>query len=272
MNTHLIGKVCIRYPELPSTNDHALQMLEAAQPAGGAASGPSANAKPTPAEGTVIRADTQSAGRGQYGSRWQSAPGQNLLLSVILYPTCLAAGQQFALSMMAALAVRDAAHWALGPMPHAQPLLKWPNDLYFGTRKAGGMLIQNAWQGSRLHSSVVGIGLNVNQTDFDADLPNPTSLARVAGHSFDLDSLAERLFECLDQRYAQLRQGHCSALQQEYETHLLGYRQEMRYRCSDGQEITGQVLGVSTDGRLRMQVGDGQERLFSLKEVSPLWD
>lgn len=277
MNTRFIGKVYLRFDELPSTNDYALALLDA--PAVGSVSysdktdqwphNPYSNTKP--AEGTVVRAASQSAGRGQFGSQWQSQPGQNLLLSIILYPVWLEATSQFYLSMAVALAVREAAE---GSMPNTQPphfQIKWPNDLYIGSRKAAGILIQNALSGYRLQSSVVGIGLNVNQLDFDPSLPNPTSLAAVSGQYFDLDTVAERLLECLEYRYEQLRSGHRAALRSEYEHSLLGFEKMARYARPDGTELEGIVRGVTEEGRLRIERVGGEEETFGMKEVSPVF-
>ena len=119
-NTLFIGKVYHRFNELPSTNDWAAALL----------------AKSTPPEGTVVRADTQTAGRDQFGSKWVSNPGENLLLSVILYPNWLLIKDQFYLSMAIALALYDMTG-------DAGATVKWPNDLYLGNHKAAGILIQN---------------------------------------------------------------------------------------------------------------------------------
>lgn len=274
MNTRLIGKVYLRFDELPSTNDYALALLDAqAMPSFFPQNAPPALRSNTkPAEGTVVRAANQSAGRGQMGSRWQSAPGQNLLLSIILCPDWLEAAQQFYLSMAVALAVREAADGSAPPAAHRLPsAVKWPNDLYFGTQKAGGILIQNAIAGSRLQSSVVGIGLNVNQLEFDPTLLNPTSLAAVFEKKFDLDEVADRLLECLDYRYEQLRQGYRTALKVEYERSLLGFERTARYARANGAEFEGVVRGVTEEGRLRIETKTGVEETFGLKEVSPMW-
>lgn len=284
MNTRFIGKVYLRFDELPSTNDYALALLDA--PAVGSVfpsdktgqwhHNPYSNTKPS--EGTVVRAASQSAGRGQFGSQWQSKPGQNLLLSIILYPVWLEAASQFYLSMAVSLAVREAAEGSMANgqqgMSDTQPPrfeIKWPNDLYIGSRKSAGILIQNALAGNRLQSSVVGIGLNVNQLDFDPSLPNPTSLAAVFGQNFDLDNVAERLLECLEHRYEQLRSGHRAALRSEYEHSLLGFGKMARYARPDGTELEGTVRGVTKEGRLRIERVGGEEETFGMKEVSPVF-
>lgn len=243
-NTLFIGKVYHRFDELPSTNDWAAELL----------------AKSKPPEGTVVGADSQSAGRGQFGSRWESAAGQNLTLSVILYPDWLEAHAQFYLSMAVALSLRDTVHGAWCTV-------KWPNDLYLGNRKAAGILIQNALSGQYLQSSVVGIGLNVNQIQFDPALPNPTSLALFFGKKFDLDEVAGRLFECLERRYLQLKSGHRAVIKAEYEQSLFRIGLSSNFiRTNDNSQFKGIIQGVTEAGRLRVETESGEET-FEVKEI-----
>ncbi len=252
-NTLFTGKVYHRFDELKSTNDYAAELI----------------AKSTPPEGTVVRADSQSAGRGQFGSRWESAAGKNLTFSIIFYPNWLEIGAGFYLGMAIALALRDTVHRLPPPVsrPPSTVKIKWPNDLYLGDRKAGGILIQNALSGQFLQSSVVGIGLNVNQLEFDPSIPNPTSLALAFGHNFDLEALSDTLLECLEQRYLQLKAGHRTELKAEYEGYLYRSGVPSRYARADGSEFTGTIRGVGVDGRLRVENESGREEVFDLKEI-----
>ena len=259
-NTLFIGKVYLRFDELPSTNDHAAELLVSAGP-----SAALAYTKSKPVEGTVIRADSQSAGRGQFGSRWESAAGKNLTFSVILYPSWLEIGAQFTLSMAVALAVHDAVSSLVGSDLPVR--IKWPNDLYTDGRKTAGILIQNGLAGTSIQSSIVGIGLNVNQLNFDPSLPNPTSLALSSGRTFDLDQIADFLFECLEQRYLQLKAGQAVQIRSAYESLL--YRRGVETDFTDtatGVDFTGIVLGVTAAGQLRVLTEQG-ERTFGVKEI-----
>jgi len=280
-NTLFIGKVYHRFDELPSTNDWAAKIVAQGSPpnlplegAGGGA------AKTKPPEGTVVRAANQTAGRGQLGSHWHSSPGENLLLSVILYPTWLEVQAQFYLSMAVALGVRDVigslGHSSLGlsslghsSLGHSSlgHSIKWPNDLYIGSKKTAGILIQNALSGSNLQTAIVGIGLNVNQLEFSADLPNATSMARVLGQKFDLEKVAERLFEFLERRYLQLKAGHRTAIKAEYEENLWRRGLASRFvRSADGLGFEGVILGVTERGLLRVEMGEGVEE-YEVKEL-----
>ena len=145
--------------------------------------------------------------------------------------------------------------------------VKWPNDLYLGDRKAAGILIQNSLSGQFLQSAIVGIGLNVNQIEFDPALPNPTSLALAFGQRFDLDSVAERLFECLEKRYLQLKSGRRAAIKTEYEQSLFRLGKPAQFmRSADGSEFTGIIRGVTDTGHLRVEI-EGKEENFEVKQL-----
>lgn len=258
-NTLFVGKVYHRFDELPSTNDWAAQIIALGQ------NTIATNATKTkPPEGTVVRAANQTAGRGQLGSSWHSSAGENLLLSIIFYPTWLDIRGQFQLSMAVALALQD-----LGKLlvPEAQFQVKWPNDLYLNGRKTAGILIQNAVSGTSLQSAIVGIGLNVNQVSFSEDAPNATSLALALGHALDLDFVAENLFACVEQRYLQLKAGQKSAIKAAYESGLWKRGVPSLFiRNSDQLEFEGVISGVTDQGLLQVETNLGAQT-FDLKEL-----
>ncbi|NUO01486.1 MAG: biotin--[acetyl-CoA-carboxylase] ligase [Saprospiraceae bacterium] len=247
-NTLFIGKVLLEFPALPSTNLFALELLS----------------KSKPTEGTVISASDQTDGRGQIGSKWLGEPGKNIALSIILYPFFLKATRQFSLSQAIALAVRDWAQEILEKKIH----LKWPNDLYIGHRKAGGILIQNSILGQTLQSSVVGIGINVNQKNFDESLPNPTSFCIESnGLEFDLEMLKDRLYQHIEQRYLQLKNGQMDALAAAYHECLYGLGVNLGFERQDGSVFRGVITGTTPSGLLCIRDEYGTEAAFDLKAV-----
>jgi len=268
-NTLFVGKVYHRFDELPSTNDWAAKLVARIEDAS-SLNIENEPAKTKPPEGTVVRAANQTAGRGQLGSLWHSAPEENLLISIIFYPTWLEVQAQFYLSMAVALGLNDVigslgysslGHSSLG---HS---IKWPNDLYLGNKKTAGILIQNVLSGPSLQSSIVGIGLNVNQMNFPPELPHATSLALAGGQKLDLNLVAERLFECLERRYLQLKAGHLGAIQQEYEDQLWRLGEHSRFvRSSTDAEFEGIILGVTARGLLRLETVTGMEE-FEVKQL-----
>ena len=126
--------------------------------------------------GDIVWAERQTAGRGQRGHTWTSAEGENLTFSVVVCPLFLPVGEQFLLSEAVALALTDTFAQA-----GIETRIKWTNDIYAGDRKLVGILIEHSYSGPTLDRTVVGIGINVNQTQFDPALPNPVSMAAAAG-------------------------------------------------------------------------------------------
>lgn len=196
----IIGYPFTQLIRVDSTNNYAMTMAKAG----------------TAAHGHAWFAHEQTAGKGQRGKVWTSEPGQNIALSVLLDTSSLAVSAQFHLSMAVSLAVHDFySHYALDDTK-----IKWPNDIYWRDRKAGGILIENLIHGNIWQWAVAGIGINVNQTAFDPAVRNPVSLKQITGKSFDAAALAQELCSFLEQRFAQLHDNETAALLEEYNTHL----------------------------------------------------
>ena len=246
--TLFTGQQLIWLPACASTNSEAQQLLR----------------ENRASEGCTVITDDQFAGRGQRGNTWLAAPGENLTLSIIWLPTFLEASQQFLLSQAVALGVHDWAGALLGPSDQLR--LKWPNDLYFGTQKFGGILIENSLSGAKIQSSIVGIGLNVNQRHFA--VPTATSLGVLTGRHFQREVLAARLLECLERRYLQLRAGRIRELRRDYLFALYRYQERHEYEVA-GRRVRGQIVGVEPDGRLALLIGDEVQH-FGLQEVKYL--
>lgn len=243
-----VGANHIALHSIDSTNNYAKNLL---------------SAQKVP-EGTLITAAEQTAGRGQAGSRWQTEPGLNLTASYILYPTFLSADRQFFLSMAVSLAVRELCE----EMVNDEVRIKWPNDIYHNGRKLAGILIENTISGSQLSSSIIGIGLNVNQVEFDPALPNPASLRTVTSQEQNLQRITERLSSYLEKYYLQLRSLHFNFLDKAYMVNLYQYNKTALYR-KDGQEFRGEIVGVTKEGKLIIESG-GKQWKFGLKEVEYL--
>jgi BirA family biotin operon repressor/biotin-[acetyl-CoA-carboxylase] ligase len=246
-NTLFVGKVLLEFPELSSTNQYALELI----------------AKSNPSEGTVISTAHQSAGRGQIGSTWESEPGCNITMSVIFFPTFLLPQQQFNLTKAFSLAVRDflAAH-----LPKS-PAIKWPNDIYVGAEKITGILLQNAIGRGVIQSCIAGFGVNVNQTRFSPELPNPTSLKLQTGRAYHLPSLIQQLCEHLEFRYLQLKREDWSSLHEDYLCHLYGWQEIRTFQMPDGGRFRGRICGVDASGQLLIEREKGAVQAFSLKEI-----
>ncbi|MBQ5836990.1 MAG: biotin--[Alistipes sp.] len=131
-------------------------------------------------EGDVVWADFQTAGRGQRGHIWHSKRGENLTFSVVLEPTFLPIAEQFSVSEVVALSLVDMlSEYGIGAR------IKWTNDIYVGDKKLVGILIEHSLAPTTLRRTIAGIGININQTEFDASLPNPVSMAQLLGRELD---------------------------------------------------------------------------------------
>lgn len=232
MQTLFTGRNIINLYEVDSTNAYAQNLVKTG----------------TPAEGTVIIAEHQAQGRGQRGTAWQTEPGKNLTCSIILKPGFLAPRDTFMLNKMASLAVFD----FLSYYPVADISVKWPNDVYVYGKKIAGILIENTWRESILAWSIVGIGININQTafgEFDA-----TSLKAATGNDYDIDDCLQQLCKCLEARYLQLRSDR-NNIDREYKENLFGLGEKRRFMVNN-REITGMIKGVNRAGELVLETGE----------------
>jgi len=212
------------------------------------------------AEGTTFVTSHQTGGRGQRGNTWQSGKGDNLTFSVLLRPRFLAAMDQFRLNMAIALGIVD----ALDTILPGDLALKWPNDILVGSRKVGGVLIENQSQGQQLSASVVGIGLNVNQPDIP--VRGAGSLIQVVDRELDLNDLYQLLLTHLEVRYTDLRAGGFELLHAQYLERLYRYQVLQEFE-SGGRKFQGTIVDVDESGRLCVDA-NGEVKKYSLKEIS----
>ncbi len=239
-NTLFVGKKVFFLPTCHSTNDKLLDL---------------ANDTNVP-EGSVVITHHQTAGRGQRGNTWEAEAGQNLTFSLLFKPTFLTASQQFGLNMAVAIACYRLLHKYLSSLVS----VKWPNDLYFGDMKIGGILIENSVKGIYLSQSVVGIGINVNQIRFSH--PRAVSLRAIEEKEYDLQKLLNELLEGLEATYLLLKAGSLETLRQEYLQYLYGFKKIRLFRI--GEEVAeGIIRGVDETGKLQVEI-DHRVRSFWL--------
>lgn len=240
-NTLFTGQSLLYVPECHSTNAEALTLLQNSQHV---------------AEGTVIITDNQTAGRGQRGNTWESEPGKNLTFSIILKPVFLHPKDQFKLNMAVSLGLYD---YLTAQVKDVK--IKWPNDMMIGSQKACGMLIENQLSGSHIQSTIVGIGLNVNQERFS--LPTPTSMATKKGQPFVLNDVLAELLQWIEGRYLQLRAN--IDLKEEYVAALYAVGEKRSFK-SGGEVFEGIISGINSAGLLEIQIAESK-RYFDLKQV-----
>lgn len=217
------------------------------------------NGKP---EGYAVAAFYQEQGRGQRGNSWESEDGKNLTFSLLLRPTFLRVEEQFLLSKVVALSICD---WI---KPHGETAtIKWPNDIYVGDKKVAGILIENSFSSQVLDLSVVGIGLNLNQTNFSTDIPNPTSMMLLTNKQFRPEIVLSELVASIQARYYQLKHGQKELLPEDYLKSLYKFQHYFNYSSSEGK-FKAKIIGVQPTGKLILETDEGQQLSFGFKEVS----
>ena len=244
----------IELQSIDSTNNYARQQIHA-----GLAQ-----------QGMAIFAHQQLAGKGQRGKVWATEKGVNIIMSLLLKPQPLQITQQFQLSACVAVALQDFFMKYAGD----DSKIKWPNDLYWQDRKAGGVLVESII-GSRepivigsgagnWEWSIVGIGININQTSFPDDLPNPVSLKQITGKSFNPLELAKELCLVFNKRFTELIEDGFENIYNSYLAHLYKRMATVKLK-RDNIVFEAMIEGVSPSGKLITQHAIQEE--FNFGEV-----
>lgn len=213
----------------------------------------------------VVTADFQTSGKGQGKNVWQSEDGKNLLFSIALDMSFLKAECQFLLTQMVSVAMIDVLKKYL---PEGNLFVKWPNDIYFNDKKIAGILIKNEIKGMMLGTSIIGIGLNVNQTDFDECLPNPISMKMITGNDYDLGIILNDICNELRAMSHELSDNaRCSLLTaHRYTDKLFRYKEWSLYE-HEGVVKEMMIVGYDRFGRLVLKEKNDREVVCDLKEI-----
>ncbi len=208
--------------------------------------------------GTAVFAHQQLAGKGQRGKAWVVEKDSGIALSLLIKPGFLGIGQQFQLSAAVAVAVEAFFRKYAGD----ETSIKWPNDLYWQDRKAGGILIENIISGSGTWEwAIVGIGININQTRFPPELPNPVSLKQITGKQFDPVQLARELCLELNASWHQLETTGFPGIYASYCSHLYKSGQLVKFK-KETRVFEALVKNVTPEGRLLLQHATEEEYNF----------
>lgn len=215
---------------------------------------------------TVVVAQKQLEGRGQMGTIWVSEEGKNLTFSLLKTVNELPVIEQFGLNIIMSLAVYD----ALNRLNVPDLRVKWPNDILSGSTKICGILIENMLSGRNIQSSIVGIGLNVNQMQF-GELPNVSSLKLILGQTFDLDELLVSIVESIKKRYVASEGKSIDQLKTEYEDVLFRKDKPSTFKNQKDEMFMGFIKGISQQGKLLVTLEDNVLKEFGLKEIKLLY-
>ncbi len=253
----ILGEPLIELSSIDSTNIYAISQIM----------------EDKAVSGSCYRADFQTHGKGQQGKVWDSEKGENLLCSYVLSLSSLKKAKelaetgtlsnQFGLSVAVSLAVSD----FFSALAGEETKIKWPNDLYWRDRKAGGILIENKIRGTEWTWSIMGIGININQTQFNTAQGRPVSLKQITGKSFEINKLLHQLSSALTNRVNEWLLGQFETMLAEYNERLFMKGQEVKFK-SNHIHFLAEVVGVNKEGKLL--VNNGIEQSYNFGEI--IWE
>ena len=217
--------------------------------------------------GCVVVACRQTAGKGMGSNTWESEGGKNLTFSIAFDMCFLPAAMQFELSKAVPLGIIKALKETV---PEKSFEIKWPNDIYCENHKVGGILINSTIKGTMIGTSIVGIGLNINQLNFQNWPTHPASLRNLTGKTYDLEPLLQSICQHLEEETERLkcccRKNDFSAINDDYLKHLFRYHTWADYETSEGLKRLF-MEGIDEFGRLLVSNGDGKISVFDIKEI-----
>ena len=243
MNTLIIGHKIIRLDNVNSTNSFLSENLNDS----------------SFFEGVVVVANAQTQGRGQGENLWHSNSGDNLLFSVLLQPKCDLIYQFYLNQFIAVSICQSLKQFGLDCQ------IKWPNDILVNKKKIAGILIENKIQGRMLHSSIAGVGLNVNQSDFSDQLINPTSMKLLLKDSIDINQVLETLIVQLEKHYFQFKRNELNVINENYQS-LLFKRNEKAYFIIKGKRVETIIREVNKQGEIVLEI-DNELKSFSNSQI-----
>lgn len=247
--TFFVGKNVFFLPSCHSTNDIASEMIQNSEFI----------------DGTVILTDLQTQGKGQRGNQWESATGQNILMSIMINSDFLRLDNQYDISIGTALSVLE----SLSELTGLDDIkIKWPNDIYFRNQKLGGILIENSLSGNKMDKTVIGIGINVNQKNFEN--PRAISMSEIMGKELIRETLIEKILEQLEKNILLLKNGKFENLKNKYLEHLLRFRISGIYK-SNNELMAGTITDVARSGLLVLNVKN-QEKYYNIKEIEYIFE
>ena len=214
---------------------------------------------------TIVVAQHQTNGRGQMGTVWDSDRGKNLMFSVFKDLSSYVVEFPFYISMAISLAILK----ALETFNIPNLRIKWSNDILSADKKICGILIENVIK-NRLNSTIIGIGVNVNQTEFN-NLPKASSLKNITGIHYNLDEILQRIIKYTMHYSFLLQQEKYEEVKNEYESNLFRKNKPSTFKNTEGILFSGFIKGVTKYGKLQVILEDKIVKKFDLKEITLLY-
>lgn len=215
---------------------------------------------------TIVTTKFQKNGRGQMGTTWNSETGKNLIASIYKRYGFLELEEKFLISMVVSISVIQ----ALKRLLIRNLNIKWPNDILAESKKIGGILIENVIKNNKMEGSIIGIGLNINQTQFE-DLPRASSLLCLSGKNFEVDEILYSIIENLVINSDRLEAGDHDYIYKKYHQYLFRRDKPSTFRDDSGKLFSGFIKGVNESGTIKVLLEDQLVKEFDLKEITLLY-
>jgi BirA family biotin operon repressor/biotin-[acetyl-CoA-carboxylase] ligase len=206
-------------------------------------------------EHLVVNTKFQTQGQGQVGNSWYSSKSKNLLFSYLLAPQFLKPSDQFRLNIIISLAIVDFLQKYCKQKERIR--IKWPNDIYIDDKKIAGVLIRLFIQNQKIKYAIIGVGININESSFPGNIPNPTSLSLETREDYDPDELLSNVTMLIYKHYEQLKKITWEQLESSYLKLLYQYDMCARYRYK-GELISARIIGLTEYGQLRLLLPDSK--------------
>lgn len=214
---------------------------------------------------TVVTAKFQTQGKGQLGTEWESEHSKNLICSVYKKEINIKVQDQFVISALVSLALIK----TLRKVNLSNMHIKWPNDIMSDNKKICGILIENIVKENYIKDTVIGIGLNVNQTIFN-NLPNAASIKNLIGTTCSIDEILKDLVKNVKYYFNELDKSSINSIFEKYEDALFRINKPSTFKNSKGEVFSGYIKGVSRSGKLNVMLEDNLVESYDLKEISML--
>jgi len=213
---------------------------------------------------TTVTAGYQTAGRGQMGTKWTSEKGMNLTFSTIAYLSNFHVSSQFYLSMAVSLAVLD----ALKKYAKADWAVKWPNDILANGKKICGLLIENSVKGIAVKSTIIGVGININQVNFPSNIRNTNSLKLMTQQDFDLKEILIDVLSSIKKNIENLSENNFKNLKEKYYENLFMFNKVVKFESTNESIcFAGKIKEISNSGAIAIEMQNKEIKKFNFKEI-----
>lgn len=214
---------------------------------------------------TIITAKTQTNGRGQMGASWDTEEGKNLITSILIKELINNTQKLFELNIAIAISIIE----ALKKIDIPDLSIKWPNDIMSGNKKIAGILIENSIKENDI-LSIIGIGLNINQTNFE-NLPKASSLKVITGNEFEIEDILVKIFERIKDNIEKIRSNNSLELWEKYHSLLFKIGKPIVFENENQGKFMGIIQKVNKNGLLEVQLEDESIQTYGIKEITMIY-